>query len=63
MIKGQGPGTSRRSNSTSERYGTMDVRAISVSVVYCSTVRPSVGEEPGGGSRVRDTASEREACE
>ena len=33
------------------------------SVVYCLTVRPKVGTEPEGGSRVRDTASEREACE
>ena len=33
------------------------------SVVYCVTVRPKVGAEPEGGSRVRETASEREACE
>ena len=71
-----GEGNSRRSDSTSESFGTIGVSGASlvidafsetglggkISVVHCSTtVGPGV--EPEGGSRVRDTASEREAYE
>ena len=73
-----GAGNSRKSNSTSESFGTMDVSGASlvtdafcetvlegkISVVHCSkTVGPIVGVGPEGGSRVRATTSEREACE
>ena len=71
-------GNSRRSDSTSESFGTIGVSGASlvidalsetglegkIYVVHCSTtVGPIVGVEPEGVSRVREPESEREACE
>jgi len=77
-VSDKGEGNSRRSDSTSESFGTIGVSGAYLilyalsetrfegenSVVHCSTaVRPVVGVKTVDGSWVRETASEREACE